>query len=37
MSWIEYRRQTHTVRIPLVLFAGLILTVIVGTMVLWSI
>ncbi len=37
MSWIEYRRGTHTVRVPLVLFAALIFTVIVGTMLLWSI
>ncbi|MGZ4808745.1 MAG: cardiolipin synthase [Thermoanaerobaculia bacterium] len=37
MSWIEYRRQTHTVRIPFVLFGGLIFVVAAMTIMLWSI
>ena len=36
MSWIEYRRRTHFVRVPLVLFAALILTVAALTLFLWS-
>ena len=37
MSWIEYRKQTHTVRIPLVLFGGMIFVVAAMTIMLWSI
>jgi len=36
MSWMEYRRGTHTVRIPLVVFAGLLLVITLMTIVLWS-
>jgi len=37
MSWIEYRRGTHTVRVPLVVFAALLIVVAIMTLLLWSI
>jgi cardiolipin synthase len=36
MSWIEYRKRTHVVRVPLVLFVALILVVAALTLFLWS-